>query len=93
MIDIFLDDEMEMPCLCDCGEWFDLNDGRTSPYRDVVVCRDCYDRQCERKELEDQIEELQLDLDNGAEYTISNRRMYKKELKELKEKLKEYENI
>ena len=94
MIDEFLDNEMEMPCLCDCGKWFDLNDGRESPYRrDVVICRDCYDKQSERRELENQIEDLQLDLDNEAEYTVGNRRMYKKELKELKEKLKEYEHI
>lgn len=23
MIDVELTEEMEMPCLCDCGEWFD----------------------------------------------------------------------
>ena len=94
MKDMFFE-EMEMPCPCDdCGKWFDLNDGRESPYRrGITICRECHDRQSERKELENQIEELQLDLDNEAEYTVGNRREYKKELKELKQKLKEYEHI
>lgn len=89
MKDIWLDEDMEMPCPCDeCGGWFDLNDGHESPYkRGIVICRNCYDKQNERKELENQIEELQLDLDNEAEYTVGNRRMYKKELKELESKL------
>jgi hypothetical protein len=47
MIDILFDDEMEMPCLCDCGNWFDLNDGYASLKSDKVVCRECHIRELE----------------------------------------------
>ena len=51
---------MEMPCLCDCGEWFYLNDG----HRDLrygsnrVVCDTCHINQKEREELQDKIYDL-----------------------------------
>jgi hypothetical protein len=36
-------EEMEMPCLCDCGEWFDLNDGKRSKVKTngQLVCAAC----------------------------------------------------
>lgn len=37
------DQEMEMPCLCDCGEWFDLNDGYPEHGNGKkVICPDCH---------------------------------------------------
>lgn len=36
-------DCMEMPCLCDCGEWFDLLEGFPSKEDDrKVICENCY---------------------------------------------------
>lgn len=34
---------MEMPCECDCGEWFDLNDGNTCGECHKVFCTECVD--------------------------------------------------
>jgi hypothetical protein len=39
-------DEDDMPCRCDCGNWFDLNDGWPSldPYKaNVLVCGECHE--------------------------------------------------
>lgn len=49
-------DHMEMPCLCDCGSWFELNDGYMSERRQShggnLVCPDCHEdeRDAARKE-------------------------------------------
>lgn len=60
---------MEMPVLCSrCGEWVELNDTRQSPYKDDLVCRSCFDKLSERKELENEIFELEIDFENNAEY-------------------------
>lgn len=32
---------MEAPCRCDCGKWFDLEDGHRSKKRSIVICHDC----------------------------------------------------
>ncbi|NDV94852.1 hypothetical protein D0T84_07960 [Dysgonomonas sp. 521] len=40
-------------------------------------------------QIKEEITDLQLDLDNEAEYTVGNRRMYKKEIKGKKERIKE----
>ena len=35
-------EEMEMPCQCDCGNWFDLTDGTPKPGTNKVICgEDC----------------------------------------------------
>lgn len=34
---------MEMPCMCDCGKWFDLHDGYTDHTTNKVVCKECAD--------------------------------------------------
>lgn len=61
MEDIFLDDDMEMPCMCDCGEWFDLNDGFKSYHSNKVVCKSCHFKEFEIKELEDRIFYLEIE--------------------------------
>jgi hypothetical protein len=35
-------DEMEMPCRCWCGEWFDLEDGHKIPDCNEVECESCH---------------------------------------------------
>lgn len=32
---------MDMPCMCDCGKWFDLNDGHNSGKSNKVICAEC----------------------------------------------------
>ena len=34
---------MDMPCRCDCGNWFDLNDGYSSLNSNKVICKECKD--------------------------------------------------
>jgi hypothetical protein len=34
---------MDMPCMCDCGEWFDLNEGNTCDGCNKVFCTECVD--------------------------------------------------
>jgi hypothetical protein len=88
--DIF---EMEMPVPCDgCGEWVELNECRHSPLTQKLVCRNCAQRDKKTYDIRSRIEELQLDLDDNAEYMKGNRRGYKKELKDLKMKLTGFEN-
>lgn len=33
---------MEAPCKCDCGKWFDLEDGYRSQYSNKVICAECH---------------------------------------------------
>lgn len=42
MTNIELDEEMEMPCRCDCGNWFDLNDGFGKKNSNIVICEECH---------------------------------------------------
>ena len=37
--------EMEMPCICKCGAWFDLNDGYRTPYSTELICEDCHNEE------------------------------------------------
>lgn len=48
MIDIYLDEDMEMPCLCSCGEWFDLNDGYSQQNSNQLVCSSCHQMELDR---------------------------------------------
>ena len=50
---IELDEEMDMPCRCDCGTWFDLEMGRTVPGSNIVYCPDCAEEK--RKEYYEEI--------------------------------------
>lgn len=36
---------MEMPCLCDCGAWFDLECGYPSKKSNKVICGQCHERE------------------------------------------------
>lgn len=60
MVEILLEEYMEMPCLCDCGRWFDLNDGFRSLLKPngIVVCKACHTREEEIEDIRDQIIEL-----------------------------------
>lgn len=87
MEEIDLNEEMEMPTLCECGEWFDLNDGDAKDYgdtereRNTIVCPKCGDKYEKLSELEDEIEEHELSI-SDAEYDLK----YHKPLLEEKKK-------
>ena len=44
---------MEMPCRCDCGEWFDLHDGKPSKNSNDVICKDCYKKKKNKENIEE----------------------------------------
>ena len=53
------DDRMEAPCCCDCGNWFDLDDGCESEvHRGKIICEECHNTELEEKEIEDEIDTL-----------------------------------
>lgn len=45
-------DAMEMPVLCDCGKWVELNDTLLPPGESSgeTVCRECYEELLEQRE-------------------------------------------
>ncbi len=78
---IELDEEMDMPCLCGCGRWFDLMSGRsTRNSGNKVVCRTCADSAQKIEDIEDEIERLEMH-DNT-----------KRQVKKLKKQLEELQN-
>lgn len=72
---------MEMPCRCDCGNWFELTEGfaSTALMSNKVICRDCHDEEVKEDERESEIEWTLEAMENGA----IGRREGKKKLKEL----------
>jgi hypothetical protein len=81
------DDEMEMPCVCDCGRVFDLHDGGNDPRSNKILCRKCAQKKQAIYNLERQIDNVQYDIDCGH----VGKRDGKKQLKHLKAKLTEAE--
>jgi hypothetical protein len=35
---------MDMPCMCDCGEFFDLNDGNPCAGCNKIFCEECVEK-------------------------------------------------
>lgn len=68
---------MEMPCMCKCGEWFDLNDGYSSKNSNEVICSECHNKEQEIESIIDEIEDLEMQ---------GNK---KREIKKLQKKLTE----
>jgi hypothetical protein len=56
---------MEMPCLCDCGEWFDLNDGYSIRGSNKVVCYECHKADKKAEENAEALYMIGTDLDEG----------------------------
>lgn len=61
MQDVQLAEEMDMPCLCDCGKWFDLDDGWQSKYKQQVVCSDCHNKEAKIDELKDEYYQAEME--------------------------------
>lgn len=68
---------MEAPCKCDCGRWFDLDEGYSS-MEGVVVCNKCHERDSEMDYIEDRLNCLE-----GVVGVREERAKLKKRLKEL----------
>ncbi|WP_312306577.1 hypothetical protein [Chryseobacterium sp.] len=80
---------MEMPVPCPrCGEWVELHDTRKSPLTEALLCDECFSVEDEVYDLKEEADDIKYDLDNHAEHMKGDRRGWKKNLKELKEKIK-----
>jgi hypothetical protein len=73
---------MDMPCRCDCGNWFDLTDGYSNG-TGKVVCGDCYENVKEIKRLKDEYYEL----DSGDKPYKREKAKILKQLKAMGEEL------
>ena len=83
-----MEEEMEMPVDCiKCGEWVELDTTREAPITKKLVCINCYQKEEEVKSLVEEAKDINYDLDNYAEHMKGDRRGWKKNLKELKEKI------
>lgn len=57
---------MEAPCQCDCGEWFDLEDGYRSQGRDnIVICGACNRAETEEEDRINEMLAAVYDLEEG----------------------------
>lgn len=50
---------MEAPCICDCGNMFDLFDGNRSEKSNSVICKSCH---AKNVTINKKIENLEIDL-------------------------------
>lgn len=60
---------MEMPCICECGVCFDLDDGHKSLHSNVVICEECHEIEEKEKRIED-IEEEIAQLEEDIEFNL-----------------------
>ena len=61
-------DFMEMPCRCDCGKWFDLNDGYSSErQKNKVICGECGEKEEKEIDLEEEIASWKYDYQNAKD--------------------------
>lgn len=77
------DEDMEMPCVCDCGRVFDLHYGENDPYGNQVVCRKCGEAKQKRYDLEQEIDACEYDI----QCENIGKREGKKKLKTLRQQL------
>lgn len=86
---------MEMPCICECGECFDLHEGYKSLHNDIVICEQCHDKEEKEDEinrLENEIYDLEKEIEFNTEQieTLKEENLEKEREKEsLEEKLEE----
>ncbi len=52
---------MEMPVMCECGVWFDLNDGYGKEDENVTVCESCHNKEVDAREFWEECETEFLD--------------------------------
>lgn len=79
---------MEMPVICEkCDECIELNETRTSKLTKKLLCENCCDTENLVYDLFEEAKDIQYDLENNAEYMKGDRRGWKNNLKELKDKI------
>ncbi|MEL7600592.1 MAG: hypothetical protein AAGU18_10920 [Proteiniphilum sp.] len=79
---------MEMPVPCSkCGEWVELNSTRQGPLSRELICANCCREEESVSFLIDEAKDIHYDLKNYAEHMKGDRRGWKKNLKELTEKI------
>jgi ABC-type transporter Mla subunit MlaD len=78
---------MEMPCVCYCGNEFDLLDGYPSKKSEAVICAECHATEETEEEINDLLEQL-----NNAKDEIAFQR---DRIKEIENELKDlgYEKL
>lgn len=80
------DDRMEAPCMCRCGNWFDLDDGCSDlDNSKTLICQECSDAQEAEAEKQEDIDDLKSSLED-AEWTVKD---CKEQLKKLGVKIDE----
>lgn len=80
--------EMPVPCI-KCKEVVELDSTRTSPLTKDLVCQDCYYTHDQVNDLFEEAKQISYDLENHEEYMKGDRRGWKINFKELKDKIKE----
>lgn len=79
---------MEMPVLCTrCDEIIELNSTKESPLTKELLCYECFSIDDKVNDLVEEAKNIQYDLDNYEEYMKGDRRGWKRNLKELKQKI------
>lgn len=78
--------EMPVPC-CRCEEIIELHSTRKSPLNNQLLCEDCFSTDDEVNDWVEEAKDIHYDLENHAEHMKGDRRGWKKNLKELKEKI------
>lgn len=73
---------MDMPCMCSCGNWFDLNDGYADGNSSNVVCKDCHNETEDWEDFQNALYDLNIQIDNGE----IGKREGKRQIKELTNK-------
>ncbi len=77
-----------MPVSCfKCDELVELNSTRQGELSKDLLCESCYGEEDHAKCLIDEAKDIYYDLENYAEHMKGDRRGWKKNLKELKEKI------
>lgn len=80
---------MEMPVTCPkCNEWVELNETRESDLTKKLLCKSCCSEENQINEWVEEARDITYDLDNNAEHMKGDRRGWRKNLKEIKDKIK-----
>lgn len=80
---------MEMPVQCPkCKEIIELDETRESNLTKELLCSECCAEENEVFELVSEADDIQYDLNSYAEHMKGDRRGWKKNLKEIKDKIK-----
>lgn len=82
---------LECPVPCEkCNCWVELNETRESELdKNMMLCRSCYEADSQAADYIKEVKDIQYMLDNNDPEVKGNRRGWKKNQKELKQKIAE----